>query len=311
MIITWPATGLLVRWLCGGAIGVLVVATDASAQQPFKTPVEAATALGEAARTADFKRLYTILGMAGREILSSGDKVADAADRQRFVSAYDERHSVSETGDTATLLIGRDDFPFPIPIVRNGERWTFDVAAGRKEIIARRIGRNELDALQASLAFFDAQQDYASKDRTGQGAGAFAQKIISGAGARDGLYWDNAAGEEQSPLGAFAAEAAADGYKADGTRRPFHGYYFKILKRQGPAAPGGAIDYVAGGKMIGGFAVLAYPADYGRSGVMSFMLNHAGTVYQKDLGPGTSRVASRMRSFDPDRSWETVTPQRQ
>lgn len=311
MIIAWPAARMLFRLICAGAVGIVTAATAARAQEAFKTPADAAAALVEAARGSNAERLRTILGAAGRDILSSGDEVSDAADRRRFLAAYDSRHAVSEKGDTATLLVGQDEFPFPIPIMRSGEGWRFDVAAGRNEIIARRIGRNELAAIQASLAFFDAQQEYAAKDRAGQGPGVYAQRIVSRAGARDGLYWDSAAGEEPSPLGDLAAEAAAEGYRAGETRRPFHGYYYKVLKRQGPSAPGGAIDYVAGGKMIGGFALLAYPAEYGRSGVKSFMLNHEGTVYQKDLGPGTGRLAARMQSFNPDKGWEKVAPQKQ
>lgn len=310
MIIAWPAARALAGLLCGSAVGILTAATAASAQQPFKSPSEAATALVEAVRGSDEKRLRTILGTVGWDTLFSGDEVADAADRRRFLAAYDGRHSVSENGDKATLVLGQDDFPFPIPIIRSGESWKFDGVSGRNEIFARRIGRNELDAIQASLAFFDAQQEYAAKDRTGQGPGLYAQRIVSRAGAKDGLYWDSAAGEERSPLGELAAEAAAEGYRAGETRRPYHGYYYKVLKRQGAAAPGGAVDYIAGGKMIGGFALLAYPAEYGRSGVMSFMLNHAGTVYQKDLGPGTVRTAARMQSFNPGKGWEKVTPEK-
>ncbi|HEV7260503.1 MAG TPA: DUF2950 domain-containing protein [Bosea sp. (in: a-proteobacteria)] len=308
MMMAWPAVRTLSRLIC--VAGLVATATAASAQQAFKTPAEAATALVEAARGTDEKRLRSILGIVGRDTLHSGDDVADAADRKRFIEAYDSRHSVSEQGDKATLLVGPDDFPFPIPIMRSDKGWSFDGVAGRSEILARRIGRNELAAIQASLAYFDAQQEYAAKDRTGQGRGIYAQRIVSRAGAKDGLYWDSAAGEEPSPLGEFAAGAAAEGYRAEETRRPFHGYYYKILTRQGPSAPGGAIDYVAGGRMIGGFGLLAYPAEYGRSGVKSFMLNHDGTVYEKDLGPNTGRIAGRMQSFNPDKGWEKVAPQK-
>lgn len=297
------------RLICLVAIGIVAVATAARAQEAFKTPAAAAAAMIEAARTNDEKRLQAILGSVGRDALHSGDDVADAADRKRFLEAYDSRHSIAEQGDKATLIVGPDDFPFPIPILRRGNGWRFDGASGRDEILARRIGRNELAAIQASLAFLDAQQEYAAKDRTGRGPGVYAQRIVSRPGAKDGLYWESAAGDELSPLGSLAAEAAAEGYRASETRRPFHGYYYKILKRQGAAAPGGAIEYVVGGRMIGGFALLAYPAEYGRSGLMSFMLNHQGTVYQKDLGPGTDRVAARMQSFNPGKGWEKVAPQ--
>jgi hypothetical protein len=311
MIIASPMRRSAFRLVCLVAFGIVAATTTttARAQESFKTPAEAATALVEAARGNHEKRLRAILGVVGRDSLHSGDDVADAADRKRFLEAYDSRHSISEHGGKTTLLVGPDDFPFPIPIMRRGEGWTFDGISGRDEILARRVGRNEFAAMQASLAFLDAQQEYAAKDRTGQGRGLYAQRIVSRPGARDGLYWESAAGEEPSPLGELAAEAAAEGYRAGETRQPFHGYYYKILKRQGGSAPGGAIDYVAGGKMIGGFALLAYPAEYGRSGLISFMLNHAGTVYQKDLGPGTARIAARMQSFNPDKGWEKVTPQ--
>lgn len=309
MIIASPLARSAFRLICAIAFGLIAAVTAARAQEVFKTPSEATTALIEAARGGDEKRLRAILGIIGRDSLHSGDDIADAADRKRFLEAYDSRHSINEQGDKATLIVGPDDFPFPIPIMRRGDGWTFDGVSGRDEIRARRIGRNELAAIQASLAFCDAQQEYAAKDRSGQGVGVYAQRIVSRAGAKDGLYWLSAAGEEPSPLGELAAEAAAEGYTTGETRRPFHGYYYKILRRQGPAAPGGAIDYVAGGKMIGGFALLAYPAEHGRSGVMSFMINHQGTVYQKDLGAKTGRIAARLQSFNPDKGWEKVAPQ--
>jgi hypothetical protein len=308
MMMRSPRLPRLAKLLCATALAMFAAGSVVRAQEPFKSPSDAATALVEAVRRSDVKQLRAILGAGARDILSSGDEVSDATDRNRFLEAFDTRHSVSESGDKATLLVGADDFPFPIPLMRKGEGWRFDTAAGRTEILARRIGRNELAAMQASLAILDAQQDYAARDRTGQGPGVYAQRIVSRAGKKDGLYWDAAGSEEQSPLGALAAQAAAEGYEPGERPRPFHGYFYKILRRQGPAAPGGAIDYVARGNMIGGFALLAYPAEYGRSGVMSFMLNHAGTIYQKDLGPATSRLAARITSFNPDKGWEKVTP---
>lgn len=289
------------------AIGLAASASVASAQELFKSPGDAAAALAAAARSGNVDQLDSILGARGREIVSSGDRVADAADRERFLAAYDNRHSITEQQDKATLVIGQDEFPFPIPLVRVRGRWKFDTEAGRNEILYRRIGRNELAAIQASLAFADAQNEYAAKDR-GQGVGTYAQRIISRPGKKDGLYWETAPGEEPSPLGDIAAEAAAEGYRAGEKPQPFHGYYYKILKGQGPAAPGGAIDYVAGGKMIGGFGLLAYPADYGNSGIMSFIVNHDGTVYQKDIGLATRRIAANMRNFNPDKGWEKVDP---
>ena len=172
---------------------------------------------------------------------------------------------------------------------------------------ARRIGKNELDAIQASLAYVDAQNEYAEKDRTGAGVNAYAQRIVSQPGKKDGLYWPASQGEDESPLGELVAQATTQGYRVGGERTPFHGYYFKILTKQGPAAPGGEQDYVVRGKMIGGFALVAYPAEYRNSGVMTFIVNHSGTVFQKDLGPATAKIAERITSFNPDRAWQKVS----
>lgn len=299
----WSAQRLLYSSLASLLASIAI----AEAQEFFKTPEDAASALVTAARDSDLRRLYSILGANGPKIVSSGDRVLDAADRQRFVSAYGSRHSINQQGNSATLLVGQDEFPFPIPLVRAFGHWKFDTQAGYREIRLRRIGRNELAAIQTSLAFIDAQQDYAAKDR-GQGAGTYAQRIVSSAKAKDGLYWEAPPGEEESPLGRLAADAAAEGYRASLRPQPFHGYFYKILKRQGSAAPGGAIDYVVGGKMIGGFALLAYPAEYGRSGVMSFITSHAGTVYQKDFGLSTAYRAARMTRFDPGQGWAKISP---
>jgi hypothetical protein len=288
------------------AMFVCTVVSGASAQQAFKTPDEAAVALIKAAKTADIKALVTVLGPDGEDIVSSGDEVADAETRQKFVAAYDAKHQITMEGDNkAIMIIGPEDYPLPIPLVRKDGAWKFDTAAGRDEILARRIGKNELDAIQASLAYVDAQNEYAEKDRAG--AGTYAQRIISQPGKKDGLYWPTSQGEEASPLGELIAEATAQGYRIGGGRTPFHGYYFKILTKQGPAAAGGELDYVVRGEMIGGFALVAYPAEYGNSGVMTFLVNHAGTVFQKDLGPDTARLAERMTSFNPDKTWQEVS----
>lgn len=309
MNMTWPAARLPARLLCGIVASMCVAPTDASAQQLFRSPEDAAVALVAAVRGGKPGQLYSLFGVSGREILSSGDAVSDNANRQRFLAAYDARHSIVETGRTATLLVGEEAFPFPIPMFETRGGWKFLVEAGRRELLARRIGRNELDAIQTSLAVFDAQAEYASQDRDGRGSGAYAQRIVSDPGTRDGLYWPTQPGEPASPLGELAAAAAAEGYVASQDRQPFHGYYFKILRRQGAGAAGGAADYVANGRMIGGFAVLAYPAEYGRSGITSFTVNHSGIVYQKDLGPNTRSIASRTTSFNPV-GWEAVNTNR-
>jgi len=283
-----------------GAIVAMALLTGVSqAQQSFSSPEEAAAALVAAVKTGTRRTILKVLGKDAEDIIESGDDVADADMRQRFLSAYDAKHSVKAEGNKrATLILGTDDFPFPIPLVNNNTGWEFDPAAGRTEILYRRIGRNELSAIQASLAFVDAQNEYAEKDRTGAGAGIYAQRIVSNPGKKDGLFWRD--DKDPSPLGEFAAQASAEGYKAGEQAAPYHGYYFRILKGQGSDAPGGALSYVVKGKMMGGFALIAYPAEYGNSGVMTFLVNHSGTVYQKDLGRRTGSIAKRIELFDPD-----------
>jgi hypothetical protein len=275
------------------------------AQQAYPSPEDAAAALAAAVKTGTTRALLKVLGRDGKDIVESGDDVADAEARQRFLSAYDAKHSVKAEGNKkATLILGADEFPFPIPLVNNRTGWEFDPAAGRVEILYRRIGRNELDAIQTCLAFVDAQNEYAEKDRTGSGQGVYAQRIVSSPGKKDGLFWRD--DRDPSPLGELAAQASAEGYKVGDQPEPYHGYYFRILSAQGSGAPGGALNYVVGGKMIGGFALIAYPAEYGNSGVMTFMVNHAGTVCQKDLGKRTESIAKRIYLFDPDQTWKKV-----
>ena len=275
----------------------------AQAQQTFGNPDEAASALVAAVKSGIRQDVLKVLGEDGEDIISSGDDVADADARNKFIAAYDAKHAVKVDGKKASLIIGADDFPFPIPLVRTKAGWEFDTDEGRKEILYRRIGRNELDAIETSLAFVDAENDYADKDR-GDGVGVYAQRIISSQGKKDGLYWPSDAND--SPLGELAAEASAEGYKAGSGPQPYHGYYYRILTQQGANAPGGALSYIVNGKMIGGFALIAYPADYGNSGVMTFMVNHAGTVYQKDLGEDTEAHAKSITAFDPDKTWMKV-----
>ena len=276
----------------------------AGAQQAFKTPDEAASALVSAAKAGDMKTLVIVLGPDGEDIVSSGDAVADAATRQKFIAAYDTKHEITMEGDNkAVMVIGQEDFPLPIPLARKDGMWRFDTAAGREEILFRRIGRNELDAIQTCLAYVDAQNEYTDEDRTGAGKGIYAQRVISSPDKKDGLYWPDAQGKDPSPLGEFVAKATVEGYRAGGERSPFHGYYYKILTKQGSAAPGGELEYVVKGKMVGGFALVAYPAEYKNSGVMTFIVSHTGTVYQKNLGSRSAKLAERMTMFNPDRTW--------
>jgi hypothetical protein len=296
----------MTRYLIALTVGAAaLLATSATyAQEGFSSPDKAADALVAAARSGKQEALLKVLGKSAKDIVISGDKVADAATMSSFVSAYDARHRIELDSDKAVIVVGNDDFPLPIPVAREGSVWRFDPARGRAEILARRIGRNELDAIQTCLAYVDAQREYAELDHASGGAGSFAQRIVSQPGKKDGLYWPTAPGEDQSPIGEFVAEATRQGYRVGGKRQPFHGYYFKVLTKQGSAAPGGELEYVVRGRMIGGFALVAYPASYRNSGVMTFIVNHAGIVYQKNLGPNTAAMAERMTSYNPDGSWQ-------
>lgn len=249
----------------------------------------------------------TVLGRDGRQIVESGDKVADETLRAAFLLAYDLRHQlVSEGEQKSILLVGNQDWPLPIPLVQRKGAWQFDTQAGKEEVLYRRVGRNELGAIQVCLAYVDAQNEYATLNPQKTGPASYAQRIISSPDKKDGLYWPAAANEPQSPFGEAMALATLQGYRAGLTPIPYHGYYYKILTGQGRTAPGGALDYVVKGNMIGGFALVAYPAEYGNSGVMTFLVNHTGAVFQKDLGAKTSRIASGMKTFNPDHTWKRV-----
>jgi hypothetical protein len=301
-----PAPSLARLASLTAAVLALAMASVANAQQSFKTMEEAADALVSAARTGDRKGLLTVLGRDGADIVSSGDAIADASARNGVIEAYDAKHQLVREGtDKAVLIIGREDWPFPIPLVRKHNTWRFDAAAGREEILYRRIGRNELSAIQACLAYVDAQQEYAEQGVAGNGV--YAQRIVSRPDKKDGLYWPAQSSADESPLGELAASAAAQGYRVGQQRAPYHGYYYKVLTRQGPNASGGALDDVVRGSMIGGFALVAYPAEYKNSGVMTFLVNHQGNVYEKDLGRNTARIAAGMTAFNPDNTWRRVT----
>jgi len=292
--------------LAGAAMLVLALSSLAQAQQRFKTAEEAVEALVKAARSGDSKSVVSILGPGSQELVSSGDPVEDADVRQEYLAAYDAGHRiVSESGKPSVLVIGPNDWPFPIPIVQRDGQWIFDVPAGREEVLARRIGRNELSIMKALLAYWDAQQEYADMNKSKSGQAVYAQRIVSTPGKKDGLYWPTSGNEQPSPLGEAVAAATQRGYRP-GSGEPFHGYRFKILLRQGPTAPGGAVDYVVNGNMIGGFAAVAYPAEYGNSGIMTFIINNDGDIYEKDLGEGTPRIASQMTTFSPDHTWRKV-----
>lgn len=282
-------------------------ATRSVAQQGYATPEDAASALAEAVRAQDRQALLAVVGPASRSWLASGDPVADRAEWQRFLAAYDRKHAISPLSDgRAVLLVGDDDWSFPAPLVRKGERWFFDAAAGREEILNRRIGRNELDTIQTLLAVVDAQREYAAKDLDGNGWNDYARRFVSSEGARDGLFWPVEADQPPSPLGPLLAAATREGYYGGGQPQPYHGYRYRMLTGQGRDAPGGAYGYLLDDRMIGGFAVVAYPAKYGVSGVMTFIVNHDGRVFQKNLGKNTEAAVARLRTFNPDASWAAI-----
>jgi hypothetical protein len=274
----------------------------------FATPEAAVDAMVAALEKQDKDALSRILGPDGVEILSSGDPVSDAGDRDEFLAAYKAKHALKADGERKTLVIGTDDWPFPIPVAKQGDKWYLDTAAGADELIYRRVGENELGAIAVSRGYVDAQKEYASLGRDGGEPGVYAMKILSDASRQNGLYWPTSEGEDPSPIGAFVAEAAAEGYRTE-TASAYHGYRYRLLYRQGDKAAGGAKDYFVDGRLIGGFAMIAWPADYGNSGVKSFLINQDGTVFEKDLGETTEEAAAAIDSFNPDEGWKAVPAQ--
>ncbi|MEP7155427.1 MAG: DUF2950 domain-containing protein [Betaproteobacteria bacterium] len=320
---TAPGMALKSRAMLSGLVaGAIAVAIGASltagsahaekiAQKTFATPDEAVTAMVDAVKANDAVRLREILGPGGGKLVNSGDSVADAQRRKEFAASFEAANKLRLDGDSrAVVLVGKDEWPMPIPVVKSAGSWHFDTKQGSEEILKRRIGQNELATMEVCRAVVDAQREYVAKDQDKNGLLEYATKFISTPGNRDGLYWEASGNDAPSPLGPLIAAAARDGY-GDGRARPaslpldpYHGYYYRILTRQGKDAPGGAYDYVVRGKMIGGFAIIAYPARYRASGITSFIVNHDGVVYEKDLGRNTTAIAEKMASFDPDSSWK-------
>jgi hypothetical protein len=286
---------------------ILSIATPAAlaaegGQKTFASPEEAVKALIAAA--GDAKAILAILGPEAKALINSGDAVADNEARERFLKAYKEANQLMKSrDDMALLVIGKDEWIFPIPIVKDAAGWRFDTKEGREEILNRRIGRNELSAIKAVQAYADAQRDYYLRNPQNDKLLQYAQKVISTKGKRDGLYFPTKAGEPVSPLGPRFESYVAKNKGESGRLVPYHGYYYRILKAQGPDAPGGAYSYLAQGKMIGGFALVAWPATYGNSGITTFLINHDGVVYEKDLGPKTAELAQKITRFNPDKSW--------
>lgn len=293
------------------AFTAMSLAATVAQQKSFSSAEEAVKAAIAAARSNNDKELLAIFGAQAREVLFSGDPVADKQRREQFLAAYDERNRLATEGENTILIVGKQDWPLPIPIVKKSNGWVFDAEKGKEEILNRRIGENELNTIQSMLAIVDAQREYAIKDR--DALLEYAQKFVSDPGKQNGLYWEVKAGEPQSPLGPIMMRARAEGYQrtpgkppTSSTPAPYHGYYYRILTAQGKDAPGGAYSYLVKGKMIGGFAVVAYPAEYGNSGVMTFIVNHDGNVFEKDLGKNTASLAKSMKAYNPDKTWTEV-----
>lgn len=276
----------------------------------FASPQEAAKFLVEALRADDFEQLEALAGTAYMEIFFSGDDIADDNNRKAFAAAADRRLRVEQTpkGDSAMLYVGEQEWPFPMPLRKNGKTWMFDAVKGKEELLNRRIGRNELAVLRVMRAYIEAQYEYASEDRDGDGVAEYAQKLASDAGTQNGLYWAVPPGAAPSPLGPLVAHAQLDlsSKAAKDSSPPYHGYYYKILYRQGHKAPGGNYMYVVNGNMILGFGLLAFPARYGESGIYTFAVNHRGEIYQRDLGPASIRIATAMKEYNPDENWVLV-----
>jgi len=283
------------------------ISAQSEGQTTFSSASQAVSALVDAVRARDKSALLAILGKDSESIISSGDEVADKAARDSFLASYDEQHrEVASGGHAETLEIGKDNWPLPIPVVESAGTWYFDTAAGKQELLYRRIGHNELAAINVCRGVVSAQHDYAASGHDGLPAGVYAQKLLSSPGKEDGLYWHVDSDAEQSPLGPLVANAATEGYRGTTGPAPYHGYYYRILTKHGSAANGGAKDYLVHGEMTGGFALIAYPAEYRNSGVMTFIVNQSGVVYQKDLGEQTADLAMTTDSYAPDKTWTPV-----
>jgi hypothetical protein len=286
------------------------IGAAAQAGRQFASPEEAVKALIATVKAGNVDDLVAIFGPEGKELIESADPVAARQNRQVFTVAVSERWRLEDAApDRKTLVIGNEDWPFPVPIVKEGTGWRFDTAAGKEEVIARRIGRNELAAIATARAYVTAQRRYAETGHDGNPAGVHATKFASDPGKENGLYWPVKTGQKRSPLGDLVAQASAEGRTVGGNASqpsPLNGYYFKILTSQGSAAPGGAKQYVVKGLMSGGFALVAWPAQYDATGVMTFIVNQDGIVHEKDLGAGTDGTARKMTAYNPDSSWRQV-----
>ncbi len=292
-------------------LGVCASGCATARQSTFSSPEQATQVLVASLRPVDSARLREVLGPEGDEIISSGDEVADRNGIDKFLMAYDEKHElVAESDGRMILEVGKDSWPMPIPVVQKRGAWRFDTHSGKDEMLNRRIGRNELATIQVCLAIVDAQREYATLDPEGDGLREYAQKFVSDAGKKNGLFWKTGENEPLSPMGPLVATASEEGYTSarteSGEPGAYHGYHYRMLTSQGSNVAGGKRDYIVDGNMSEGFAAIAWPAEYGNSGVMTFLVNHNGIVFQRDLGRKTDRTAKAMPAFDPDESWNVV-----
>lgn len=295
--------------LCSALLVALFSSSACAALQRFAAPEAAMLTLASAITSNNSKALQAMLGRDADALLSSGDPVQDQLQRKQFGDAFNQAHQIDINGIRATLRLGNDNWVFPIPLLQVKGDWVFDLHAGKNEILNRRIGRNERSTMQVMLAYVEAQREYALLSREHLGSPQYAQRLVSTPGKYDGLYWPAQQNSVPSPVGPAMAQAQAEGYKVSGAGRPYHGYYYRILRAQGPAAKGGERDYVLGQRMIGGFALLAWPAIYGNSGVMTFMVNQDGAVYQRDLGAKTAQQVEQVKRFNPDPKWQLAQPE--
>ena len=295
------------RFAAAAAAGLLLSALPLAAQKAFDSPQQAADALVAAAAAGDNAALMAILGPEAKDLVASGDSVEDKNRLSKFAELAKQKLHVAtdpKKPGTAVVEVGPEDWPLPIPLAQKDGKWRYDVKSGRKEILARRIGGNELDAINLLRGYVEAQLDYASEARDGARRPEYAQKFLSSDGKHDGLSWRNPDGTPGGPMGGEIAKALAAGYTDKS--KPYNGYHFRVLTGQGPNARLGERDYLFNGRMIGGFAALAWPANYGVTGIMTFQVNNDGVVYQKDLGPDTAKIVAGIQRFDPDKTWEVT-----
>jgi len=306
---SWAARAAAAALAFAAALPATGVAADVSARA-FATPERAVQALVETVKAGDLAALVALFGSGGQELVDTSDPATGRRNREVFLAALAEGHQLEDAGpDRKQLVLGNEAWPFPVPLVRGAAGWSFDAAAGREEVLNRRIGRNELATIRVLHEYVAAQRAYAATGHDGQRAGLYARRFGSDRGTQNGLYWPARRGEPRSPLGVLAAKASEEGYhrtrEGEGPT-PLYGYYFRILERQGKSAKGGAAEYVVGGQMSGGFALVAWPVHYGASGIMTFVVNQDDVAYEKDLGQGTTESVGKIRSYDPDATWRPV-----